>query len=80
MFGKLNELVTLREGAEADISIYSPEEGYFKFTDALGATRMGRQLLCLAAAVKAGKLYGEALGRFCNELVGGCTIEADHDT
>ena len=60
VFGKLNELGTLREGAEADISIFSLEDGKFKFTDALGATRMGRQLLRPAATVKAGKLYGAA--------------------
>ncbi len=60
VFGKLNELGTLREGAEADISIFSLEDGKFKFTDALGDTREGRRLLHPAATVKAGKLYGAA--------------------
>ncbi len=60
VFRKLNELGTLREGAEADISIFSLEDGKFKFTDAHRDTREGRRLLRPAATVKAGKLYGAA--------------------
>ena len=60
VFGRLNQLGTLREGAEADIAVFSIDEGEFRFADALGATRIGRRLLRPVATVKAGKLYGAA--------------------
>lgn len=59
-FGQLAGFGTLREGAEADIAVFSLEAGDFLFTDSLGATRMGHQKLSLVATVKAGRLYGSA--------------------
>ena len=60
VFGRLHQLGTLREGAEADISVFALDEGNFRFTDAHGATRFGRRLLRPVATVKAGALYGAA--------------------
>jgi predicted amidohydrolase len=50
-------LGTLREGAEADVSILRVTEGRFEFTDSAGRTRTGRHELESVAAVKAGRLY-----------------------
>ncbi len=60
VFGRLNQLGTLREGAEADIAVFALDDGEFRLTDALGATRTGRRLLRPVATVKAGRLYGAA--------------------
>ena len=60
VFGRLNAFGTLREGAEADIAVFSLDEGEFRLTDALGATRVGRRMLRPVATVKAGRLYGAA--------------------
>jgi dihydroorotase len=60
IFGRLNGLGTLNEGAEADIAVFKLEQGAFEFVDALGASRTGRRLLVPAATVKAGKIYGSA--------------------
>ena len=60
VFGRLNQLGTLREGAEADIAVFAIDEGRFRLTDALGETRMGRRMLRPVATVKAGELYGAA--------------------
>lgn len=60
VFRRLNELGTLREGAEADIAVMSLEGGEFQLVDALGATRTGRRMLRPVATVKAGQLYGSA--------------------
>lgn len=60
VFSQLRQLGTLREGAEADISIFALEEGNFTLTDAHGATRVGRRMLRPLATVKAGQLYGAA--------------------
>ena len=60
VFGQLNQLGTLREGAEADIAVFALDEGEFRLTDALGATRTGRRLLRPVATIKAGRLYGAA--------------------
>jgi len=58
--GQLNGLGTLKVGAEADVAVFDLEEGDFVFTDALGATRVGHQLLKPVATVKGGHLYGMA--------------------
>lgn len=56
--GQLNGLGTLKVGAEADVAVFDLDEGDFVFTDALGATRVGHQLLRPVATVKGGHLYG----------------------
>ncbi len=60
VFGRLNGLGTLRQGAEADLAVFSLDEGDFEFVDALGAKRMGHRKLRPVATVKAGKIYGSA--------------------
>ena len=60
LFGRLNGLGTLRQGAEADVAVFSLDEGDFEFVDALGATRTGHRKLRPVATVKAGKIYGSA--------------------
>ena len=60
VFGALNGLGTLREGGEADISVFELERGSYTLTDSLGQTRSGNQLLKPVATVKAGKLHGAA--------------------
>lgn len=60
LFGNMNGLGTLREGAEADLAVFALDEGDFEFVDALGAKRMGHRLLRPVATVKAGKIYGSA--------------------
>ena len=59
-FGQMKGLGTLKEGAEADVAVFSLEEGDFEFVDAMGAKRMGHRKLNPVATVKAGKLYGSA--------------------
>lgn len=59
-FGALQELGTLREGAEADIAVLSLRRGRFTLTDAHGQTRVGRRMLLPVATVKSGQLYGQA--------------------
>ena len=60
LFGNLNGLGTLKEGSEADVAVFSLDEGDFEFTDAQGATRIGHRKLSPVATVKAGKIYGMA--------------------
>jgi len=60
LFGRLNGLGTLKQGAEADVAVLSLDEGDFEFVDALGAKRMGGRKLTPVATVKAGKIYGSA--------------------
>lgn len=60
LFGRLNGLGTLNEGAEADIAVFAMDQGDFEFVDALGAKRMGGRKLRPVATVKAGKIYGSA--------------------
>jgi dihydroorotase len=60
LFGRLNGLGTLKEGAEADIAVFALDEGDFEFTDSLGAKRTGGRKLRPVATVKAGKIYGSA--------------------
>jgi len=59
-FGFPQGLGTLREGAEADVAVFSLAEGNFEFTDSLGAKRTGHRKLVPVATVKAGKIYGSA--------------------
>ena len=59
LFG-FSELGSLREGAEADVAVFSKTEGDYEFVDALGEKRMGHEKLNPAATVKAGKIYGSA--------------------
>jgi dihydroorotase len=59
-FGFPKGLGTLREGAEADVAVFSLEEGSFEFRDALGDMRAGKRKLTPVATVKGGKLYGSA--------------------
>lgn len=60
VFGRLNGLGTLKEGAEADIAIFALDEGRFELVDSLGGRRTGTRKLRPAATVKGGSLYGEA--------------------
>ena len=60
VFGNLNGLGTLREGAEADVAVFALEEGDFDFFDAMGQKRVGHRKLRPVATVKAGKIYGSA--------------------
>ena len=60
VFGRLNGLGTLREGAEADVAVFALEEGDFDFFDAMGQKRVGHRKLRPVATVKAGKIYGSA--------------------
>jgi predicted amidohydrolase len=50
----------LREGAEADIAVFSLAEGNFEFEDTQKQKRIGHQKLVPVATVKAGKIYGSA--------------------
>jgi dihydroorotase len=59
-FGFPEGLGTLREGAEADVAVFSLEEGDFELVDAQGQKRMARRKLAPVATVKAGKIYGSA--------------------
>ena len=59
-FGFPKGLGTLREGAEADVAVFSMAEGDFEFVDAERAKRLGHRKLVPLATVKAGKIYGSA--------------------
>jgi dihydroorotase len=59
-FGFEKGLGTLREGAEADVAVFSLREGDFSFADAMGQRRVGHQKLVPVATVKSGRLYGAA--------------------
>jgi dihydroorotase len=59
-FGFAAGLGTLREGAEADIAVFSLQEGDFSFADSLGQRRIGHRKLTPVATVKSGRLYGAA--------------------
>ena len=60
VFRRLNQLGTLRQGSEADIAVFSLDEGEFELVDAVGSTRTGRRMLHPVATIKAGQLYGSA--------------------
>ncbi len=53
-------LGTLREGAEADLAVFSLAEGDFQFVDAMRQTQVGHHKLIPVATVKAGRIYGSA--------------------
>ncbi len=59
-FGFPKGLGTLRDGAVADVAVFSLQEGDFTFVDALGERRVGHRRLVPVATVKAGRLYGSA--------------------
>ncbi|MCH7728104.1 MAG: amidohydrolase/deacetylase family metallohydrolase, partial [Planctomycetes bacterium] len=59
-FGFPQGLGTLRVGSEADVSVFSLEEGNFEFVDTLKVRRLGHKRLVPVATVKAGKIYGSA--------------------
>jgi dihydroorotase len=48
---------SLRVGAEADIAVLELREGRFTFTDAMGATRQGRQALLPVVTLRAGRRH-----------------------
>jgi dihydroorotase len=57
-FGFPRGLGTLREGAEADVAVWSLAEGDFEFVDALREKRIGHRKLVPVATVKAGRVWG----------------------
>lgn len=59
-FGFPQGLGTLREGAEADVAVFSLAEGDFEMFDSVGAKRIVHRKLVPAATVKSGKIYGSA--------------------
>ena len=59
-FGFPQGLGTLREGAEADVAVFSLIEGDFTYTDAEKQTRVGHRKLVPVATVKSGRIYGQA--------------------
>jgi dihydroorotase len=59
-FGFPKGLGTLREGADADVAVFSLDEGRFTFVDALGDQRTGTRKLAPVATVKAGRIFGSA--------------------
>lgn len=59
-FGFAEGLGTMREGSEADVAVFSLQEGDYWFTDSLGQRRMGHRKLTPVATVKSGRLYGAA--------------------
>ena len=59
-FGFPKGLGTLREGAEADVAVFSVAEGRFEFTDSVGGKRTGTRKLVPVATVKTGRIYGSA--------------------
>jgi dihydroorotase len=59
-FGFPRGLGTLREGSDADVAVFSVNEGRFEFVDSVGEKRTGTQKLQPVATVKTGKIYGSA--------------------
>jgi len=59
-FGFAAGLGTLREGAEADIAVFSLREGDYSFEDSMGNRRIGHRKLAPVATIKSGRLYGSA--------------------
>lgn len=53
------EVGTLREGAVADVALFTLEEGRFELTDSVGRTVTGARKLTPFATIRAGTLYGE---------------------
>jgi dihydroorotase len=59
-FGFPKGLGTLREGSEADVAVFSLDEGDFEFVDSLRQKRIAHRRLRPVATVKAGRIYGSA--------------------
>jgi dihydroorotase len=59
-FGFPKGLGMLREGSDADVAVFSLNEGRFEFTDSLGEKRTGAHKLVPVATVKSGRIYGSA--------------------
>ena len=59
-FGFAGGLGTLREGAEADVAVFSLREGDYPFVDATRNRRIGHRKLFPVATIKSGRLYGTA--------------------
>jgi dihydroorotase len=60
VFGFAKGLGTLREGAEADVAVFTLAEGDFTLVDSVGQKRIGHRKLVPAATVKAGRIFGGA--------------------
>ena len=58
IFGLAENLGTLREGADADVSLFKVSEGAFEFVDSGGDRRTGSRLLQPFATFKGGRAYG----------------------
>jgi dihydroorotase len=59
-FGFPRGLGMLKEGAEADVAVFSLQEGRFEFVDSVGEKRAGTRKLVPVATVKTGRIYGSA--------------------
>jgi dihydroorotase len=59
-FGFPRGLGTLKEGAEADVAVFSLQEGRFELVDSVGEKRVGTRKLVPVATVKTGRIYGSA--------------------
>ena len=62
IIGLDGRLGTLKIGAEGDATVMRLEEGAWRFTDTLGATRESKQRLTHVGTVRAGSLYRPWLG------------------
>lgn len=56
-FGLPDGLGTLKQGAEADVALFSLAEGDFEFVDALGARRVGHRKMVATSTIKSGRVY-----------------------
>src|SRR5262249_24054294 len=59
-FGFPRGLGTLREGSDADVAVFSLNEGRFELVDSVGEKRIGSRKLVPSATVKSGRIYGSA--------------------
>ena len=62
VFGFPQGLGTLHEGAAADVSVFSLEEGRFEFVDTRQDNRRGTRKLVPFGTVKAGRVYSSGSG------------------
>lgn len=58
MFGLADRLGTLKEGADADVALFTMVEGRFKYFDSGGNSRVGGLKLQPFVTIKGGKTYG----------------------
>ncbi len=58
MFGLADRLGTLKEGADADVALFTMVEGRFKYFDSGGNSRVGGLKLQPLVTIKGGKTYG----------------------